>query len=60
MYKKPGQVINGKEELPGTEGIKFFILGPPYDEDLSNEYLSNYTPLPTFTSKINNKSTTHD
>ncbi|MGZ8542183.1 MAG: hypothetical protein ACXWV6_16140, partial [Chitinophagaceae bacterium] len=35
MYKKPGQVINGKDELPGTEGIKFFILGPPYDEDLS-------------------------
>jgi len=34
MYKKPGQVINGKEDLPGTEGIKFYILGPPYDEDL--------------------------
>ena len=35
MYKKPGQVINGKDDLPGTEGIKFYILGPPYDENLS-------------------------
>lgn len=31
MYRKPGQVL----ELPGAEGIRFFILGPPYDEDLS-------------------------
>lgn len=35
MFKKPGQVIHGKDDLPGTEGIKFFILGPPYDGDLS-------------------------
>lgn len=35
MYKKPGQVIHGSNELPGAEGIKFYILGPPYDEDLA-------------------------
>lgn len=34
MFKKPGQVIFGKDDMPGTEGIKFFILGPPYDSDL--------------------------
>ncbi len=32
MYRKPGDVINN---LKGAEGIKFHILGPPYDEDLS-------------------------
>jgi beta-lactamase superfamily II metal-dependent hydrolase len=31
MYKKPGQVI---DDLKGAEGVKFFILGPPYDSDL--------------------------
>ncbi len=31
MYKKPGQVI---DDVKGAEGIKFFILGPPYDSDL--------------------------
>ncbi len=35
MYKKPGQVIHGSNELPGAEGLKFFILGPPYDEELT-------------------------
>lgn len=32
MFKKPGQVI---ADLPGAEGVKFLILGPPYDQDLS-------------------------
>lgn len=32
MYKKPGDVIR---DLKGAEGIKFHILGPPYDDDLS-------------------------
>lgn len=32
MFRKPGEVIN---DLTGAEGIKFHILGPPYDEDLS-------------------------
>jgi beta-lactamase superfamily II metal-dependent hydrolase len=31
MYKKPGQVI---KDLVGAEGLKFFMLGPPYDTDL--------------------------
>ena len=31
MYKKPGQVI---KDIAGAEGIKFFILGPPYHDDL--------------------------
>lgn len=31
MFKKPGQVI---DDLDGAEGIRFFVLGPPYDEDL--------------------------
>lgn len=31
MYKKPGEVIN---DLKGAEGIRFHILGPPYDTDL--------------------------
>ncbi|MBL0145721.1 MAG: hypothetical protein IPP48_08145 [Chitinophagaceae bacterium] len=31
IYKKPGQVI---DDLPGAEGVKFHILGPPYDTDL--------------------------
>jgi beta-lactamase superfamily II metal-dependent hydrolase len=31
MYKKPGQVI---DDMKGAEGVKFFILGPPYDNDL--------------------------
>jgi beta-lactamase superfamily II metal-dependent hydrolase len=30
-YKNPGQVI---ADLPGAEGIKFYILGPPKDEGL--------------------------
>lgn len=32
MYHKPGEVIT---DIKGAEGIKFHILGPPYDEDLS-------------------------
>lgn len=32
MYHKPGEVIS---EIKGAEGIKFYILGPPYEEDLS-------------------------
>jgi phosphoribosyl 1,2-cyclic phosphodiesterase len=32
MYHKPGEVIS---DIKGIEGIKFHILGPPYDEDLS-------------------------
>lgn len=31
MYKKPGEVIG---DMKGAEGIKFHILGPPYDSDL--------------------------
>lgn len=31
MFHKPGEVI----QLKGVGGIKFHILGPPYDEDLS-------------------------
>lgn len=31
MFKKPGEVI---EDISGAEGIRFFVLGPPYDEDL--------------------------
>lgn len=31
MYKRPGQVIN---DLKGAEGVRFHILGPPYDTDL--------------------------
>ena len=31
MFKKPGQVI---KNVAGAEGIKFFILGPPYHDDL--------------------------
>lgn len=30
MYHKPGEVI----EMKGAEGVKFHILGPPYDADL--------------------------
>lgn len=30
-YKLPGEVI---KDLPGAEGIKFFILGPPRENDL--------------------------
>lgn len=32
IYKKPGEIISG---LGGAEGIKFYILGPPYDDNLS-------------------------
>lgn len=32
MFRKPGEVV---DDLKGAEGIKFYILGPPYDEDLS-------------------------
>jgi len=32
MFKKPGDIVN---DLKGAEGIKFHILGPPYDADLS-------------------------
>ncbi|MBL0357073.1 MAG: MBL fold metallo-hydrolase [Chitinophagaceae bacterium] len=32
MFRKPGEVIR---DIKGAEGIKFHILGPPYDEDLS-------------------------
>jgi beta-lactamase superfamily II metal-dependent hydrolase len=32
MYRRPGEVI---KDLPGAEGIKFHILGPPRDADLS-------------------------
>lgn len=32
IYKKPGEVI---DDIEGAEGIKFYILGPPYDDDLS-------------------------
>lgn len=31
MFRKPGEVI---ENLKGAEGVKFYILGPPYDADL--------------------------
>jgi beta-lactamase superfamily II metal-dependent hydrolase len=31
MFRKPGEVI---KDIAGAEGIKFHILGPPYDEDL--------------------------
>jgi len=31
-YRLPGEVI---KNLPGAEGIKFYILGPPRDPDLS-------------------------
>ena len=37
-YRTPGEVIKG---IPGTEGIKFFILGPPRDEDMK------YFKIPT-------------
>jgi beta-lactamase superfamily II metal-dependent hydrolase len=30
MYHKPGEVL----EMKGAEGVKFHILGPPYDSDL--------------------------
>ncbi|MEO6670127.1 MAG: MBL fold metallo-hydrolase, partial [Ferruginibacter sp.] len=30
MYHKPGEVL----EMKGAEGVKFHILGPPYDTDL--------------------------
>lgn len=30
-YKHPGEVVS---ELPGAEGVKFFILGPPRDSDM--------------------------
>jgi len=30
-YKKPGEVVS---QLPGAEGIKFFMLGPPREKDL--------------------------
>lgn len=32
MFRKPGEVVHN---LKGAEGIKFHILGPPYDKDLS-------------------------
>ncbi len=30
MYRQPGEIIT----MPGAEGIKFYILGPPRDSDL--------------------------